>query len=73
MHELIQILLDNPDLPVLTILVLFLLIRVNTIDRKVATIYTRLDILENFLRSISNNTKNGRNNRPPAQVSERKE
>ena len=73
MYELLEILIHNPDLPVLTLLIFFLIVRVNTIDRKVATICARLDALENFLRTISNDMKNGGNNRSQVKISEHKE
>ena len=49
MNELLQVIVGNPDLPILTVLIIFLLTRVNAIDRKVATISARLDVLEDYI------------------------
>lgn len=48
-NELVQIIIGNPDLPILAALVIFLIVRVNAIDRKVATISARLDALEDHI------------------------
>ena len=60
MYELIEILLENPDLPVLTLLVIFLIVRVNAIDRKVSAVRARLDTLEQLVLTAMSNHANGK-------------
>ena len=73
MYELFQILLHNPDLPVLTLLTFFLLTRVNAIDKKITTICTRLDMLENLMHTVISDMKNGIDKRSKTKLSEREQ
>ena len=72
MNELLQLIIGNPDLPVLAALAIFLLTRVNAIDRKVATICTRLNIMENHISTITRDLKYGTNKRSKDKISQNK-
>ena len=72
MNELVQILIGNPDLPVLASLTIFLILRVNAIDRKVSAVCARLDSIEQFVLTPRTNHTNGKDKRSKDKISEHK-
>lgn len=72
MNELIQILIGNTDLPVLASLLIFSIIRINAIDRKVSAVRARLDTLEQLVLTRKIELTNGNDKRPKTKVSKRK-
>lgn len=73
MDELITILVNNPDLPVLSVLIIFVITRVNTLDRKVAAICSKLQVLEKLVLDLVEDGKHGKNTGSEFKISKREE
>ena len=71
MNELLQLIAGNPDLPVLAALVIFSIVRINSIDRKVSAVCARVDILENHILTLRSNHTIGEDKRPKTKISVR--